>query len=140
MLKSLVLVLTLTSLLLVGCGEAPEDELAGTWYVHQLHGRGLALDVTETRTFNDDGTLVIERSDMPESHTVAWSIVGEWRMRIDAGEDSQAPPNDYLYRIDQGVLTIGSQTGDIVLTREQTPVGDLLDLRRSTSPPTAEPR
>jgi len=120
--------------LLTGCSKSPEKELEGTWYVHERFGRALPMAVTETRTFNADGSLTIERSDMDDAHVVQWSIVGEWRMRIDAGEDSEAPANDVAYRIEDGALILAYEQGDLVMTRDKKPTGDLLDAREAVTP------
>lgn len=102
---------------LAGCGQSHEAELSGAWAVQQRFGQPMPEGVTETRTFHKDGTLTITRSDMDEAHTVRWAIVGAWRMRIDPGAGSDAPPNDYTYRIDGDTLTIAAQQGDTVLVR-----------------------
>ena len=107
----------LCAALLAGCGQSPEDELTGVWVVQERFGQPMPEGVTETRTFGADGTLTIERSDMDASHTVRWSISGRWRLRISPGEASDAPPNDYTYRIDSGTLTIAGEQGETVLTR-----------------------
>lgn len=107
----------LVLLALAGCGQSPESELHGEWRVQQRFGQPMPEGVTETRTFHSDGTLTIARSDMDDTHTVAWSVVGEWRLRIDPGDDSDAPPNNYAYRIDGDTLTIAGEQGDTVLGR-----------------------
>ncbi|MEM9415310.1 MAG: hypothetical protein AAGA29_07530 [Planctomycetota bacterium] len=105
------------ALALVGCGQSPESELSGAWSVTMRFGQSMPEGVTETRTFHRDGTLTIARSDMDETHTVGWSVVGEWRMRIDPGDESDAPANDYTYRIADDTLTIAGEQGDTVLVR-----------------------
>ena len=109
--------LGLLALLLAGCGTSAHDELVGEWQVQERFGRAMPEGVTETRTFHADGTLTIARSDMDDAHTVGWAIAGEWRLRIDPGDDSDAPPNDYTYRLDGGTLTIAGEAGDTVLVR-----------------------
>lgn len=104
---------------LIGCGQSPESELHGTWQVQQRFGQPMSVGVTETRTFHQDGKLTIARSDMDDAHTVHWAVVGEWRLRIDPGDASDAPPNDYTYRIDGDTLTIGGEQGDTVLRRAE---------------------
>lgn len=112
--------LLLLVLLLPGCGESARDELAGTWQVEQRFGQPMPEGVTETRTFHDDGTLTIKRSDMEHAHTVRWEVAGEWRIRIDPGDTSDAPPNDYTYRVDGDTLTIAGEAGETVLVRVRT--------------------
>ncbi|XAL98906.1 hypothetical protein OT109_15125 [Phycisphaeraceae bacterium D3-23] len=109
------LMLLLVSLL--GCGQSPQAELTGVWSVTQRFGQPMPEGVTEMRTFHKDGTLTIARSDMDEPHTVGWSVVGEWTIRIDPGDDSDAPANDYTYRVDGETLTIAGEQGDTVLVR-----------------------
>jgi len=112
--------------MLAGCGKSPESELSGTWYVQAKAGKWLALDVTETRTFKKDGTLVIAREDpaadepMPE-HEVKWEVAGEWRLRISPPDTSDAPPHDVLYRFEGDTLTLADDAGETILTREQGP-------------------
>jgi hypothetical protein len=102
---------------LSGCGVSAERELEGAWRVQERFGRPMPEGVTETRTFHADGTLTIARTDMDETHTVRWAIAGEWRLRIDPGEMSEAPANDYTYRLDGDTLTIAGDQGDTVLVR-----------------------
>lgn len=135
---SLIYALLLATLTLWGCGQSPEDELSGTWYVQARFGKWVPLDVTETRTFDTDGTLTIHReqadagADLDAAvglepaepfvdHTVSWSIVGQWRMRIDPGEKSDAPAKDVLYRIEGDTLTLADDTGETILTRDKGP-------------------
>lgn len=118
--------LMLVSLLLMGCGRSPESELSGTWYVQAKAGKWLALEVTETRTFKKDGTLVIAYDDpaaeqpMPE-HAVKWEVAGQWRLRISPPETSDAPPHDVLYRIEGDTLTLSDDAGETILTRDKGP-------------------
>mgnify|MGYP006879680759 CR=1 FL=1 len=113
-------------LLLAGCGESPESELQGAWHVEQRFGQPLPDGVTETRTFHQDGTLTIARSDMDDAHAVQWSVVGEWRLRIDPGDTSDAPPNDYAYRIHDGTLTIASEQGLALATESRRELVDFM--------------
>ncbi|MFI4861715.1 MAG: hypothetical protein ACIAXF_13675 [Phycisphaerales bacterium JB063] len=115
LLRSGVWVLVL--LAVAGCGQSPQSELVGAWSVTQRFGQPMPEGVTETRTFHADGTLMIARSDMGESHSVRWAVAGEWRLRIDPGEGSDAPANDYTYRIVGDTLTIAGEQGDTVLLR-----------------------
>lgn len=108
----------------VGCGKSPESELSGTWYVQARFGKWLPLDVTEMRTFEKGGTLVISRSDMDRDHKVSWSVVGEWRMRITPPDTSDVSPLDVLYRIEGDTLTLADDSGETVLTREKGPSED----------------